>query len=93
MRSIDTRTLQSISYMWMLHNSKENLVIWCKLSEKVVNTELSFSGFLVEHNFPLRTADHAVKLFRNMFPDSKMVNKYRCGCTKTTLMLIRTVAE
>ena len=60
MRSIDTRTLQSISYMWMLHNSKENLVIWCKLSEKVVNTELSFSGFLVEHNFPLRTADHAV---------------------------------
>ena len=81
MRSIDTMTLQNISYMWMLHNSKENLVVWSKLSEKVVNTELFFSGFLVEHNLPLRTAD------------SKMVNKYRCGCTKTMLMLIRTVAE
>ena len=22
-----------------------------------------------------------------MFPDSKIVNKYRCGCTKTTHML------
>ena len=52
-----------------------------------------FSGFLVEHNFPLSTADHAAKVFRNMFPDSKIVNKYRYGCTKTTHMLTGAVAK
>ena len=52
-----------------------------------------FSGILVEHNLPLRTANHATKLFRNMFPDSQIVNKYRCDCTKTTHMLTRVVLE
>ena len=41
----------------------------------------------------MSTADHTAKLFRNMFPDSKIVNKYRCGCTKTTHMLTRAVAK
>ena len=54
------------------------------LDQKVAKAELLFTGFLVEHNLPLSTADHAAKLFRNMFPDSKIVNKYRCGRTKTT---------
>ena len=40
------------------------------LEQKVVKAELLFSGFLVKHNLPLSTADHAAKLFRNMFPDS-----------------------
>ena len=57
------------------------------LDQKVVKTELLFSGFLVQHNLPLSTADHASKLFRNMFPDSKIVNKCRCGLTKTTQIL------
>ena len=35
----------------------------------------------------MSTVDHAVKLFRNMFPDSKIVNKYLRGHTKTTHML------
>ena len=52
-----------------------------------------FSGFLGEHNLPLRTENHAAKLFRNMFPDSKIVNKYRCDRTKTTHMLTRAVSE
>ena len=56
-------------------------------------TELLFSDFLVEHNLPLKTADHVAKLFRNEFPDSKMVSKYQCGCTKTTHMQTRAVAK
>ena len=44
--------------------------------KKVVKAELLFSGFLVEHNVPLSTVDHAAKLFRNMFPDFKIMNKY-----------------
>ena len=44
------------------------------LSQKVVQADLLFSGFLIEHNLPLITADHHAKLFRKMFPDSKIVN-------------------
>ena len=58
-----------------------------------MKTDLLFSGFLVEHNLPLSTADHAAKLFRNMFPDSKIVNKYRCSCTNTTHILTGAVAK
>ena len=59
-----------------------------------MKTVLLFSGFLVEHNLLLSIIDPAAaKLFRNMFPDSKIVNKYRCGYTKTTLMLTGAVAN
>ena len=51
------------------------------LDQKVVKAELFFSVFLVEHNLLLSTAYHAAKLLRNMFPDPKIVNKYRCGST------------
>ena len=43
--------------------------------QEVVKGEVLFSGFLVEHNLPLSTTDHTAKLFRNMFPNSKKVNK------------------
>ena len=104
--SIDTRTLQSISDkwirdkdMWMQHNGKESYRFWCKVNDcklrpKVVKAELLFSGFLVKRDLPLSTAYHAVKLFMNMFPDSKIMNKYRCHRTKTaTYMLTRAVAK
>ena len=58
-----------------------------------MKAKLLFSAFLVEHELPLTTADHAAKLFRNMFPDSKIVNKYRCGRTKTTHMLAGAVSK
>ena len=54
---------------------------------------MRFSVFPVEHNLPLRTENHAAKLFRNMFSDSKIVNKYLCDPTKTTHMLTRVVSE
>ena len=63
------------------------------LNQKVVKVELFFSGFLTEHNIPLITADHAAKLFRKMFPDSRIVNKYRCGLTNATQMLTGAVAK
>ena len=54
------------------------------LEQKVVTSKLLFSGFLLKHNLPFSTAGHAAKIFRNMFPDSKIVKKY-CYChTKTT---------
>ena len=61
------------------------------LDQKEVKAKLIFFGFLIEHELPLTTANHAAKLFRNMFPDSKIVNKYRCGRTKTTQMLAKAV--
>ena len=67
--------------------------VTANLCQKVMKAELLFSGFLIEHNLPLSTADHAAKLFRNMFPDSKIVNKYRCGRKKTTHLLTGIVAK
>ena len=80
MISIDTRTPQSIRDMWILRNHKKLTNFGASsatanLDQKVVKAKLLFSGFLVEHELPLTTADHAAKLFRNMFPDSKIVNK------------------
>ena len=71
---------------------------WCKLSDckfmaKSNKSWTFFSGFLVEHNLPLSTVDHTAKLFRNIFPNSKIVNKYRCGRKKTTHLLTGTVAK
>ena len=63
------------------------------LEQKVVKTEVFFSGFLVEYNLPLSTADYSAKLFRNMFPDSKVVNKHQCACTKIRHMLTGAVAK
>ena len=41
----------------------------------------------------MRTVDHVAKLFKNVFPDSKIVSKYRCSRTKTTHMLTGAVAK
>jgi hypothetical protein len=48
---------------------------------------------LVEHNLPLATADRAGKLFKSMFPDSKIANKYKSGRTKTSHMLTGSIAK
>ena len=79
--------------MLILRNDKNKLTdfgassVTSNLNQKVVKAKLLFSGFLVEHELPLATANHAAKLFRNMFPDSKIVSKYRCGRTKIAHML------
>ena len=58
-----------------------------------MTAELLIYGFLVEHNPSFITADHAAKLSRNMFPDSKIVKEYRSDCTKTENMINRAIAE
>ena len=63
------------------------------LDQKVTKTDLLFAEFLVEHNLPLATADHAGKLFKSMFPDSKVAMKYQSGRTKTSHMLTGSVAK
>ena len=98
MISIDTRTPQSVRDMWILRNDKKLTDFGASsatanLDQKVVKAKLLFSGFLFEHKLPLTTADHAAKLFRNMFPDSKIVNKYRHGRTKATHMLAGAVSK
>ena len=40
--------------------------------------------FLVEHNLLLATAVHTGNLFKAMFQDSKIANKYKSGRTKTS---------
>ena len=57
-----------------------------KIKDDVTKAELLFTNFLIEHNLPLATADHAGPLFRKMFPDSKIAEKYACARTKTTAL-------
>ena len=85
--------------MLILRNDKNKLTdfgassVTSNLNQKVVKAKLLFSGFLVEHELPLATANYVAKLFRNMFPDSKIVNKYRCGRTKIAHMLAGAVSK
>lgn len=59
----------------------------------VMNAELLFTSFLVEHNVPLSVSDHAGNLFRAMFPDSKIAQKYGCARTKTTALVQHMAGE
>jgi len=40
--------------------------------------------FSVVEHFALSAADHASKLFKMVFPDSKTAQQFACGRTKTT---------
>ena len=63
------------------------------LKQDVMEAEMKFTSFLVEHNCPLAAADHAGKLFRSMFSSSshnsprEIINNYACGRTKTTAVV------
>ena len=52
-----------------------------------IRAEVLFTEFLVEHNIALSVADHASKLFKKMFPDSKISEEYANGRTKTTALV------
>jgi hypothetical protein len=53
----------------------------------VTNAEVLFTEFLVEHSLPISAADHAGKLFKKMFPDSKIAQQYSSGRTKTSCII------
>ena len=63
------------------------------VATKVTSAEVKFAAFLLEHNLPIATADHAGPLFRSMFPDSKVASYYGCARTKTTSIINRALAS
>uniref|UniRef100_H3AZH4 DUF4371 domain-containing protein n=1 Tax=Latimeria chalumnae TaxID=7897 RepID=H3AZH4_LATCH len=52
-----------------------------------ISNEVKFTAFLQEHNLTLEVSAHAGLLFRSMFPDKKIAEKYGCAVTKTTAIL------
>lgn len=45
------------------------------------------ANFLLHHNIPLAVADHLSPLLKDIFPDSKIAEKYAAARTKTTSMI------
>ena len=76
----ETRRISS-SY-WL--NTKVTSYLQQNLSEEmnVINAEVLFTEFIVEHGIPLAVTDHIGPLFERMFPDSKIAAKYACARTK-----------
>ena len=58
-----------------------------------MKAELVFLVFWFNTTFILSAGSYAAKLFRSKFSDSKILNKYRCGRTKTTHILTVKVAK
>ena len=58
-----------------------------------MKVELISSGFLIEYNLPLSTAGHGAKVFRVIFPDTKIVKKCQRSHTNTTHILTEPVAS
>ena len=44
----------------------------------MIRAETLFTSFLVEHNCSISAADHAGKLFREMFPGNPVAKDYKC---------------
>jgi len=88
----------------LLHQSGSRIVMQTQkitnsfLSEKddvstmVIGAEVKFAAFLLEHNLPIASADHAGPLFRSMFPDSKIASYYGSARTKTTSIINKALA-
>jgi hypothetical protein len=57
----------------------------------VIQTEVTFTNFIVENNLTISVADKAGKLFRKMFPDSECAKRYGHPWTKTTAILQRMI--
>ena len=53
-------------------------------SNQQIEAEVRWSMFVAKHNLAFLTSDHANKLFRKMFPDSKLAENFACGRTKIT---------
>ena len=70
----DKHKLSSVS---ILANHKINNFFTSDEILDVTRAETLFTEFIIEHSLPLSVADHAGFLFRKMFPDSKIVHRYR----------------
>ena len=47
----------------------------------MIEAEVLWASFVVEHNLAFNASDHATKLFPKMFPDSEVAKKIACGHT------------
>lgn len=56
--------------------------------QSVIKAEVLFTEFLIEHAIPISVSDHCAKLFRKMFPDSKIATKYASARTKTSNIVL-----
>ena len=56
----------------------------------MTRAEIKISNLFIQHNLPLAQVDNLGHLFRNAFPDSKIVNDYSSARTKTTVILNET---
>ena len=57
------------------------------LNESTMKAETLYTNFIVEHNLPLSVADHATKIFKEMFPDSDIAKSYSSGRSKSTAIV------
>ena len=58
-----------------------------KTDLSIIRAETLLTNFLSEHNLPIATADHCSDLFRKMFPDSNIAQKFSCGRTKASSII------
>ena len=68
-------------------NEKESITSYFttkKDDNAVIKAECLYTSYLVEHNLPISASDHAGAVFKRMFPDSEIAQKYGCGRTKTS---------
>ena len=61
-------------------------------SMQVIEAEALWSKFVATHNVSFQSSDHAMKLFRRMFPDSEVAKKFSCGHTKTAAIIKEALA-
>ena len=88
-RDIDRHIIGQVHQSRAKQVESSHKITDCFMSERdnialrVTGAEVKFTGFLLEHNLPIATSDHAGPSFRSMFPDSKIAHYYGCARTKT----------
>ena len=57
-----------------------------EVNDSVIRTEVMYTNFIVQHNLSFLTADHLAPMYSKVFPDSKIIQNFRCARTKTTVI-------
>ena len=56
-------------------------------SQEGIQAKIRWALFLAKHNIAFLASDHASKLFKKMFPHSKIAKNFGCARTKATTIL------
>ncbi len=57
------------------------------------NAEIKLTGFMAEHNVPLRISDHLVLVLKDIFHDSQIAQNITLGRTKTTAITKHVIGD